>query len=609
MASEATSDEAQAGRWRRSVDELAAVVEPRQRISVGGVHFMRAPVALLRAVAARATPLELTYVAWGGGLPLEFLLANGLVTSAEICFSGMDIYGAARRFRRYAENGALRVLDYTALGLTNGLRAQGENLAWEVLQEPAGSHVMDEICEHVESAGVPMVKVPPVRVDVMLLHAQRADDAGNVEITGARATDLATAFAARQVLVTVEERVRVGELGAPRSFILPRSHVSGIALAPFGAFPTSCLPYYTAHYETLERTLDADAGEFDRLVASPGPDVAAQISGYAKWEPANPALLFRTQVSDSDPEAPPTIDEVMTVLIACSVTNNSVCSFGSASLLPAAAYLFAKASHAPNALLMSTNGGYVDIASRPLSLSFAEVMDYRSAVVHAGGDETYHWYYQPGRITHEVVGAAQVDATGSTNNLWITKADDSRIRLPGQGGMADVANLHRDFVIYIPRQDPRNTVPAVEVISARRDWADAALRRSFGLTPGKIEFVTDYGIMSPNPATGRLEIAALHPGRNVEQFRAACGFAIDARDELRTTVAPTVEQLHLLRQQIDPLGVRKLDFVPSRDRTALIHSILASERAAWLADSYPTTKRQQQENYDQRRKARRCAHP
>lgn len=574
-------------RWRGSIDALAGLVRAGQRISVGGVHFMRAPIALLRAVAAEGTATDLTYVAWGGGLPLEILLAAGLVKRAEMCFSSMDIYGLAPRSRRAAEDGSLEVTDYSALGLINGLRARSENLAWEVFQQPAGSQVMEGLVQPVESDGIPMVRIDPVDIDVMLLHAQRADDAGNVEITGARATDISTALAARTVLVTVEERVPAGGLDASRSFILPRSHVAAVALAPYGAFPTSCLPYYAAHYPSLGRTVGAGVDDMSALLAPPPSDVATEVAGLAAWQPSNPALLLRAQAPVGDPGAPPTIDETMIGLIADSVTNDSICSFGSASLLPAAAYLLAKASHAPQALLMSLNGGYLDIAARPLSLSFAEAMDYRSSVAHTGGDDTYHWYYQGGRITHEVVGAAQVDAHGSTNNLWISKAGGGYVRLPGQGGMADVANLHRDFVIYMPRMTPRNTVAVVETVSARRQWFDDQQRRSYNLTPGKVEFITDKGVMTQDADTGLLQITAVHPGLTVEDFRAACGFSIGVHHKLATTSEPAPEQLRRLREDIDPLDVRKLDFIPSAERAQFIQTILDRERAAWATSATP----------------------
>src|SRR5690606_40765664 len=95
--------------------------------------------------------------------------------------------------------------------------------------------------------------------------------------------------------------------------------------------------------------------------------------------------------------------------------------------------------------------------------------------------ETYHWYYQRGLVTHEVVGSAQVDGRGATNNLWVQARDGRKIRLPGQGGMADVANLHANFMIYLPRQSTRNTPAQVATVSARRAWHDPKLRRAYGL--------------------------------------------------------------------------------------------------------------------------------
>lgn len=541
---------------------------------------MRAPTASVDALARRRLG-QLTYVAWGGGLPLEMLLSHGVISRIEMCFSNFDVFGLAPRFRAAAESGAVELVDLTALGLISGLRAEAENLVWEVMHEPAGSDLMGDRSTLVDSgAGVPMVKVSRLRVDVMLLHAQRADDAGNVEISGARATDLATAFAAREVLVSVEERVPQGALGLPRSFILPRSHVSRLAVVPFGAYPTSCLPYYGADLRALGEVAKTpvEAGQPLRLPRA-SPARRRELEAAAKLTGAETSSAVRHARRRLLTE-PWTVAELMTVLLARTVTNESICSFGSSAPLPAAAYLLAKATHAPEALLMSFNGGYVDIASRPMTLTLAEQHDFESAAVHAGGDETYRWYYQPGMVTHEVVGSAQVDSRGATNNLWITRRDGSRIRLPGQGGMADVANLHRDFIIYLPRQDPRNLVQALEVVSARRVWQHPELRRSYGLQPGRTAVMTNLGVLELSEDTGRLELVQLHPGVDVEQFHAASGFAVATTREVDETPPPAPEELGILRSLIDPLGICALDFVAARDRPAQIERILAAERSA-----------------------------
>jgi len=35
--------------------------------------------------------------------------------------------------------------------------------------------------------------------------------------------------------------------------------------------------------------------------------------------------------------------------------------------------------------------------------------------------------------------------------------------------------------------------------------------------------------------------------------------------------------LHLIREEVDPFGIRQLEFVPGRDRLAMIQRILAAE--------------------------------
>src|ERR1700749_1486414 len=89
-------------------------------------------------------------------------------------------------------------------------------------------------------------------LDVFLMHAQRADEHGNVEIYGSRGMDTTAAFAARPGLVTGEEGVPAGTPGTLRnSFVLPRPFVHALSVLPGGAYPASCLPYYTADFAGL----------------------------------------------------------------------------------------------------------------------------------------------------------------------------------------------------------------------------------------------------------------------------------------------------------------------------------------------------------------------
>jgi glutaconate CoA-transferase, subunit A len=200
--------------------------------------------------------------------------------------------------------------------------------------------------------------------------------------------------------------------------------------------------------------------------------------------------------------------------------------------------------------------------------------------VHLGGDDTYHWFYQKGLVTHEVVSAAQVDQYGQTNNVEIRLPEGRKLRLPGQGGMADVANMHRNFSLYLPRQSKHNMVAEVDFVSAVRTYYDEDARRRHGYQPGTTSVLTNLSRFEFDRKLGHLVLTHVHAGVTVEEVQQSTGFAVSVSEELLETDRPTGEELHALRQDIDPLGIRRLEFVPGRERMALVEELLKSEEDA-----------------------------
>lgn len=582
-----------AGVWAPDVHALVSGIRSGARVGVSGFHFTRTPVAALRALA-RTGVRDLHYIAWGGGFPLEILLDRGLVGRATLCFSSLDVLGAAPRFRRAVENGELELDEWTALGMINGFRAAGENLPFEIMHEPAGSSLaagfsrpMDGPFDEPGATAPPVNAVPALPLDVLLLHAQRADDDGNVEIAGARGLDMSAIFAADRVLVTVEERVPRGRLGAARSFIVPRTFVTAVTTAPFGAYPTSCLPHYPADYRALRSFVDTGVESVPDHSLEPTGQRRETLSRRASPPAAEVSRALRDVRPDgrgSGSDDGYTVDELMVAVLARTIGAGGICSFGSASPLPTAAYFLAKYLWRPELLLMSHNGGLVDLPVRPLTLCAGEQLDFELAAAHTGGDETYHWYYQRGLVTHEVVGSAQVDGHGATNNLWVTRRDGSAVRLPGQGGMADVANLHANFMIYLPRQSTRNTPAEVATVSAQRMWHDDDLRRRYGLSSGRTLVLTNLALFEYDTTAQALVLRSLHPRVERRELQENTGFEVvddtdEANADLPMTDPPTRAELHAIRAVIDPLGIRRLDMVSAAERQKLIDTILDLEES------------------------------
>jgi glutaconate CoA-transferase subunit A len=562
----------------------ADIVADGDSIGVGGALFSRLPLALVDELVRRRRR-DLTYVTWGGGLPLELLLQAGAVRKVVFCFSSLDIFGLAPRFRQALEAGEVEVEELPALAMAQGFDAARQRLPSLPFQLPAGSDILTRSTltrvapDHV--SGEPVGSAAALHLDAFLLHAQRADAAGNVELTGALGMDLAAPFAARNLIVSVEEIVPEGTFERERrGAIIPRHFVRAVVEVPLGAYPSSCLPHYIADYRAL-----AQAFENETLVMpAPTPERRALVGAAAAVDPERLSRHAFPSVTPSEPSAA----DVMVVCLAREYTDESICSAGAVSPLAMTSYLLARRTQAPGLTLITTSGGYVDVDPRPMLLGLGEAIDYRTATAYATGDGTYHRYYQSGRISHEVVGTAQVDRFARTNTIEVRSPSGTTIRLPGQGGMADVANMHQHFLLYVTRHSPLSLVDEVDVSSASRALLTEEERIAAGLRPGIVKVVTNLCVFELDHESRELRLASLHPGVEVADVERETGFEVIRSPALERTEPPTAAELELLATEIDPLGIRRLEFVPARERSAVLAEIIAAEERLVAELSPPT---------------------
>ncbi|HEX4657556.1 MAG TPA: CoA-transferase [Streptosporangiaceae bacterium] len=589
--------------------ELVASIEDGSRLGVGGALLTRLPLAALHALAARR-PRDLVYVSWGGGLPLEILLGAGAVAKIVFCFSSLDIFGLAPLFRQAAEENQVAIDEWPAFAFTARLEAAKQNLPMMPFRLPGGSDLLagnNAVTQDRANSDSTTGYARRLDLDVFLLHAQRADEMGNVEIFGSRGMDTTAAFAARRVLVTVEEVVPREVLGTLRnSFVIPRHFVHALSVVPAGAYPASCLPYYTADFAQLALVTaqsppqpampgPAVAQRLRDTAALTGEAVTAAVAQLAAEQHAGPepADGDRTDTPETTAEqesgpaprrarrraAPAvSVDELMVCWLASQLDNDSICSAGAVSPLAATSYLLAKATHAPDLTIFMTSGGLLDVAVRPMLLSLGEALDTASAAAQCGGEDSYRWYYQQGRVSCEVVTAAQIDRRARTNNIEVTSPSGRRVRLPGQGGMADVADLHQNFILYLTRHSALALVDSVERVSAARSLFDPAARLRAGLRPGVVRLITNLGVFAYSDMRGELVLQSLHPGVSLAELRESTGFEPAVAEDLTITARPSPVMLRVLREQIDPLGIRRLEFAPAKERSELLAACIAAEQ-------------------------------
>lgn len=79
-------------------------------------------------------------------------------------------------------------------------------------------------------------------------------------------------------------------------------------------------------------------------------------------------------------------------------------------------------------------------------------------------------------------------------------------------------------------------------------------REAAGLSPGggPYRVITDLAILGYHQETKRMEVLSLHPGVTLEQVRDNTGFELGAQANLLPTSPPTVPELKILREEVDP---------------------------------------------------------
>ena len=561
-----------------SLKKLSSYIKNGTSIGVGGHHFARLPITLINEVLKK-NPKNLEFIAWSGGLALELFLQKKSINKINVCFSSLDIFGLAPSFRKVGEDKSVPIVDWSALGLIKALRAGQQNLDSEIFQYPLGSDLPNKtkFCKKFID---PYTKklfavVPAIKIDNFLLHATRADEEGNVEIHGPRALDTIMAGASKNILVTVDKIVSKQTLiKEKKGNLISKNFITAITECPFGAYPTSSVPYYITDYEDL-------GNAFEKKPISIGHSFKKNknfLQQSNTLELNTFIAHFKKRKNRISVDGPITGDEVMAYALSNEYNNESLCSSGAVSPLANVSYLFAKRNHAPQLILTTMTYGHHDVNFRPMTLSFGEVLDRKNCVNFWGGDDSYSIYYQNGQITHEVIGCAQIDKYGDVNNIEIKKKKGGVLRLPGQGGMADVANLHQNFICYVTKHSKLSFVEKVDYVSAGRGLFKDKERIDAGLKPGFVKIFTNLCVFEKNKKTNLLEVISIHKGVAKKEIEENTGFKIKYNKKCKVTPSPSKKELKILREEVDPLNIRKLEFVSGKERMNLFKEILDKEK-------------------------------
>jgi len=180
------------------------------------------------------------------------MVAAGVARKLVFSYMGNPGVGPLHCLRRAVEKGIpvpLEIEEYSHYGLVARYMAGATRLPFYPLRSYLGSAMplVNEQIKFIESpyGDEKIAVVPPINPDIAILHAQRADTQGNTQLWGLLGVQKEVAFAARKVIVVVEEIVDEAVIRAdPNRTIIPGLIVDAVVHVPYGAHPSYVQGYY-----------------------------------------------------------------------------------------------------------------------------------------------------------------------------------------------------------------------------------------------------------------------------------------------------------------------------------------------------------------------------
>lgn len=270
-----------------------------------------------------------------------------------------------------------------------------------------------------------------------------------------------------------------------------------------------------------------------------------------------------------------TIDELMAVCISRLLEDGECVAQGIATPMVMAGFYLAKLTHAPNLLFASAIGMSLTAHWAPLSIRHVEQGLLEHSLI-APSFVQLVCEILPTLQFKEFLRPAQIDPQGNTNNIVIGQYHRPRVRLPGSGGIPDVTTFSTNTYLYNPRHGKASFVEKLDFVSGVGVVAQEERQRLGITSPGPRALVTDLGLFDFEG--GRMRLLSYHPGTTIERIQARTGFPIALASDVHETPPPSVEEVRLLRQVIDPLGIRKLEVLSGTERWALLREIAEKEQ-------------------------------
>ena len=258
---------------RMTIDEVVSELSDGMTIGIAGWGSRRKPMAFVRAIL-RSSLKDLTIVSYGGP-DVGLLCKSGQARKIVYGFVSLDSIPLEPHFRAARQNGTVEAEEYDEGMFQWGLRAAAQRVSFLPTRAGLGTDLLEsnprlKLVTSPYDDGEVYVAMPALKLDVALVHMNRADQGGNAQFLGPDPFyDDLFCLAADKRYVSCERIIPTEDLlkeGPIHTLRLNRLMVDGVVEAPGGAHFTLCAPDY-GRDEAFQREYVATAGDEDKWLA------------------------------------------------------------------------------------------------------------------------------------------------------------------------------------------------------------------------------------------------------------------------------------------------------------------------------------------------------
>ncbi len=238
-----------------------------------------------------------------------------------------------------------------------------------------------------------------------------------------------------------------------------------------------------------------------------------------------------------------TIDELIVSRAAKEIRDNEMVVIGQG--IPMAAGVLARATHAPNSVIL-TEAGIYGMEPFKVPLHIADVSCTKGFTYSCDMVDIFTTVVNRGYVDVTFLGVGQIDKYGNMNSSYIGDPDNFDIRMMGAGGAPEFVGYANRAVLTMRGGEFVNKLDyftSPGYVNGENSRYEAGMPEGSG--PSIL--ISTKGVFKFDQDTKEMYLFGLHPGVSVDEVREDIPWDLKVAKDLEITPLPTEEEVSIIR--------------------------------------------------------------